>query len=128
VTKLKNIVAVVDDEPNIRETASFILEMEGYDVVTACNGVEAVDVIKTELPKIVLLDVMMPQKDGYDVCSEIKTNPDLKNIYIIMLTAKGQKVDEAKALEVGADRYMTKPFDDVEILQIIQDLFEESEN
>ena len=128
MTKLKNIVAVVDDEPNIRETASFILEMEGYDVVTACNGVEAVEVIKSELPKIVLLDVMMPQKDGYEVCSEIKTDPDLKNIYIIMLTAKGQKVDETKALEVGADRYMTKPFDDVEILQIIQDLFEKNEN
>jgi len=128
VTGLNNIVAIVDDEPNIRETATFILEMEGYHVVTACNGEEALALLRREKPKIVLLDVMMPRKNGYEVCAEVKADPALKDIYVVMLTAKGQKMDKERALLVGADRYMTKPFDDEEILQILGRLFEASNN
>ena len=125
---LKNLVAIIDDEPNIRETASFILELEGYDVITACNGEEAIDLLRKEKPKIVLLDVMMPKKNGYEVCAEVKADPVLKDIYVVMLTAKGQKMDKEKAMQVGADRYMTKPFDDEEILQILEKLFQERVN
>lgn len=126
--QLKNIIAIIDDEPNIRETATFILELEGYDVVTACNGEEALGLLRKERPKIVLLDVMMPKKNGYEVCAELKADPELKDIFVVMLTAKGQKMDKQKAMEVGADHYMTKPFDDEEILQILDKLFQEQIN
>lgn len=126
--ELKNIVAIIDDEPNIRETACFILELEGYDVVTACNGEEALGLLRKERPKIVLLDVMMPKKNGYEVCAEVKADPELRDIFVVMLTAKGQKMDKQKAIEVGADHYMTKPFDDEEILQILERLFKDREN
>lgn len=127
MNNLNNIIAIVDDEPNIRETASFILEMEGFKVVKACNGEEALNIIKNKKPKIVLLDVMMPQKDGYEVCRLIKQDPELRNIFIIMLTAKGQKTDEQRATQVGADCYMTKPFDDEEVLRIIDEIFSQSQ-
>lgn len=126
--QLNNIIAIIDDEPNIRETATFILELEGYDVVTACNGEEALGLLRKERPKIVLLDVMMPKKNGYEVCAELKADPELKDIFVVMLTAKGQKMDKQKAMEVGADHYMTKPFDDEEILQILDKLFQEQIN
>ncbi len=128
VEQLKNIIAIIDDEPNIRETATFILELEGYDVVTACNGEEALGLLRKERPKIVLLDVMMPKKNGYEVCAELKADPELKDIFVVMLTAKGQKMDKQKAMEVGADHYMTKPFDDEEILQILDRLFQDQIN
>ena len=89
---LQNIIAIIDDEPNIRETASFILEMEGYTVVKACNGEEGIALINEKKPKIVLLDVMMPKKNGYEVCSTIKNDPKLSNIFVIMLTAKGDAI------------------------------------
>jgi len=117
--EFKDVVAIIDDEPFIRETASFILEMEGYEVITACNGEEGLELVRQERPKVVLLDVMMPRKNGYDVCREIKSDPALKDIFIIMLTAKGQKADQEKAQEVGADCYITKPFDDEVVLALI---------
>ncbi len=122
--ELQNRILLVDDEPNIRETVAFILEAEGYDVDTAVDGVDGLEKVRQVKPKLVLLDVMMPRMDGYEVCQAIRADPSLAGVFILILTAKGQKSDELKALEVGADLYMSKPFDDEIVVQVIQDVFE----
>ncbi len=121
--KINELILIVDDEPNIRETAAFILETEGYQVIKACNGEEGLDQVKQLRPRVVLLDVMMPKMDGYTLCKKIKQDPELKDTFVIMLTAKGQKVDEQHAILMGADAYMTKPFDAEEIMWYIQKMF-----
>jgi two-component system alkaline phosphatase synthesis response regulator PhoP len=118
------MVVLVDDEPNIRETVAFILEAEGIEVETGADGVEGLEVVKKCKPKVVLLDVMMPRMDGYEVCREIRNTPELSGVFVMILTARGQKSDEVKALEVGADLYMSKPFDDEVVLQVINEVFE----
>ncbi|MBN2694850.1 response regulator [bacterium] len=120
---LSNRILIVDDEPNIRETISFILEMEGYDVITASDGEEAIKIVNQYLPKIILLDVMMPKKNGYEVTKEIRANSDYKDIYIVILTAKGQRRDEINAISSGANMYMSKPFDDEKIVSLIKEIF-----
>jgi len=121
---LKNRIVLVDDEPNIRETVAFILEAEGFDVDTAVDGVDGLEKVRAIKPKLVLLDVMMPRMDGYEVCQTIRADEDLAGVFILILTAKGQKSDELKALEVGADLYMSKPFDDEVVVHVIRDVFE----
>ena len=113
----KRPVLVADDEPALRETAAYILEMEGYRVVLAANGEEALAVARRECPAAVLLDVNMPKKDGFSVCREMKADPELASAYVILLTARGQKTAEVEGLAAGANAYMTKPFDDEEILR-----------
>ncbi|MDC0834183.1 two-component response regulator [Geitlerinema sp. FC II] len=113
-------VLIVDDEPNIRillEQALEDLEDEGVELITAQNGMEALDIIEKEKPQLVFLDVMMPKKNGFEVCQTVKQNRDLKEVYIIMLTAKGQEFDKNKGMESGADLYMTKPFRPKEVLK-----------
>ncbi len=112
-------ILIADDEPHIRlllEQTLEELEDEGVELLMASNGEEALDRIKTELPQLVFLDVMMPKMNGFDVCQKVKKEWQLKGIYIIMLTAKGQEFDKKKGQEVGADLYMTKPFDPDEVL------------
>ena len=111
---------IVDDEPHIRLLLEQTLEeLEDYDVeiLTATNGLEALETIRTEKPNLVFLDVMMPKMNGYEVCQQIKADPTLSDVYIIMLTAKGQEFDRDRGKDVGADIYMTKPFDPDEILE-----------
>jgi CheY-like chemotaxis protein len=103
---------------------AFILEAEGVEVETGSDGVEGLEAVRRCRPKVVLLDVMMPRMDGYEVCRAIRSDPDLAGVFVMILTARGQKSDEAKALEVGADLYMSKPFDDEIVLQVIQDVFD----
>ncbi len=103
-------VLIVDDEEHIVELIKFNLETEGYKVITANNGVNAVKLTKREYPDLVLLDLMLPEMDGYDVCKAIKNNKDTGNTSIIMLTAKGEEFDKVLGLELGADDYITKPF------------------
>jgi DNA-binding response OmpR family regulator len=113
-------ILIVDDEPYIRlllEQTLEDLEDEGVELLTADNGEEALDAIKTEKPDLVFLDVMMPKMNGFDVCNAVKNELSIKGIYIIMLTAKGQEFDKLKGKEVGADLYMTKPFDPDEVVQ-----------
>lgn len=113
-------ILIVDDEPYIRlllEQTLEDLEDEGVELLTADNGEEALDAIKTEKPNLVFLDVMMPKMNGFDVCNAVKNELSIKNIYIIMLTAKGQEFDKLKGKEVGADLYMTKPFDPDEVVK-----------
>ncbi len=123
-TELQNWILLVDDEPNIRETVAFVLEVEGFNVVTAVDGVDGLEKVRAVKPKIVLLDVMMPRMDGYEVCQAIRADEEFGGVFILMLTAKGQKSDELKALELGADLYMTKPFDEEVVIQVIRDVFE----
>jgi two-component system, OmpR family, alkaline phosphatase synthesis response regulator PhoP len=113
-------VLIVDDEAHIRmllEQTLEELEDEGVELLTAANGADALELIQNEKPQLVFLDVMMPKMNGFDVCNTIKNELQLPDIYIIMLTAKGQEFDREKGKEVGADRYMTKPFDPDEILE-----------
>ena len=107
-------ILIVDDEPRIRLLLQQTLEDfgdMGVEILTASNGREALEVIRTERPALIYLDAMMPEMNGYDVCNEVKNELALRNIYIVMLTAKSQKVDKKKGAEVGADMYITKPFD-----------------
>jgi len=113
-------ILIVDDEPHIRlllEQTLEDLEEEGVQLLIADNGEEALDTIKTEKPDLVFLDVMMPKMNGFDVCNAVKNELSLKGVYIIMLTAKGQEFDKHKGKEVGADLYMTKPFDPDEVVK-----------
>jgi DNA-binding response OmpR family regulator len=112
-------ILIVDDEPHIRlllEEALETLEDEGADLLFAENGSQALESIKEEKPELVFLDVMMPQMNGYDVCSTVKRDLGMQNIYIVMLTAKGQEFDKQKGMECGADIYMTKPFNPMEVV------------
>ncbi len=118
-------ILIVDDEPHIRLLLTQTLEEledEGVEIFTASNGAEGLELIQTKKPDLVFLDVMMPKMNGFDVCKAVKTNLEITNVFIIMLTAKGQEFDRNKSLEVGADLYMTKPFDPDEILEKAQDI------
>lgn len=113
-------ILIVDDEPNIvilMEQALESLEDEGVELLTARNGVEALETIKTEKPNLVFLDVMMPKMSGLEVCEVVKHELQMTDIYIIMLTAKGQEFDKQKGIDVGADLYLTKPFRPKEVLE-----------
>ncbi len=113
-------VLIVDDEPHIRLLMAQTLEEledEGVEVLIAKNGEEAIETIKLEKPDLVFLDVMMPKMNGFDVCQAVKNNSEIKDVYIIMLTAKGQEFDKEKGQQVGADLYMTKPFDPDEVVE-----------
>jgi DNA-binding response OmpR family regulator len=103
-------VLIADDEPNIVISLEYLMKRAGYAVVVARDGVEAIDAIRRERPDLVLLDVMMPRKSGYDVCAEIRADESLRATKVLMLTAKGRDTDVDKGLGVGADAYVTKPF------------------
>lgn len=106
-------ILIVDDEPLMRDLIEQSLEgLEdcGVELLTAEDGLSAVDLIERERPDIVFLDVMMPRMNGFEVCSIIRQELSLKNVYVVMLTAKGQEIDKRKARELGADAYITKPF------------------
>lgn len=109
-------ILIVDDEEHILELLKFNIKNAGYEVVTANNGLDGVKIAKEEKPDLVLLDLMLPGMDGYDVCKEIKKNKETSNTAIIMLTAKGEELDKILGLELGADDYMTKPFSIRELL------------
>ncbi len=116
-------IMVVDDDPNLTRSVTFILQKEGYQVDVATNGEEAMAKIRQSKPRLMFLDVMMPKKNGYEVCHEIKGNPELSDIYIIMLTAKGQERDREKGLEMGADEFISKPFSPKAIVERTRELF-----
>jgi DNA-binding response OmpR family regulator len=114
-------ILIVDDEPHIRlllEQTLEDLEDSGVDFLIAENGEEALSLIKDEKPDLVFLDVMMPKMNGFDVAKTVKLEWNLSDIYIVILTAKGQEYDKEKGREMGADLYVTKPFNPDEILKI----------
>lgn len=113
-------ILIVDDEDHLRmliEQALEDLEDEGVELMTASNGEEALNTIKEEQPQLVFLDVMMPKMNGIEVCRQVKQELQMNGTYIVMLTAKGQEMDRKKGEEVGADLYMTKPFDPDRLLE-----------
>lgn len=115
-------ILIADDEPNILISLEFLMKREGYAVVLARDGQEALEAVLRERPDLVLLDVMMPLKSGFDVCHEVRANEAVKDTPIVMLTAKGRDTDVAKGLALGASAYMTKPFSTRELVQKVQSL------
>ena len=116
---------IVDDEAHIRmliEQTLEDLEDVGVELLFAENGEEALNLIREEEPNLVFLDVMMPKMNGMEVCQIVKKELNLAHVYIILLTAKGQEVDRQKGLDMGADRYMTKPFDPDEMLAVAEEI------
>ena len=118
-------ILIVDDEIHIRtliRQALEELEDEGVEIATAENGAEGLALIEADRPRLVFLDVMMPKMNGFDVCRRVKRELGLAEVFITLLTAKGQEIDRQKGEEVGADRYMTKPFDPDELLALARDV------
>ncbi|MDK2977061.1 MAG: two-component system, OmpR family, alkaline phosphatase synthesis response regulator PhoP [Candidatus Marinimicrobia bacterium] len=113
-------ILLVDDEENIRKLVHYNLILDGYDVIMAVNGKEGLEKAIQEKPDLILLDIMMPEMDGLEVCSRLKKNPETRDIPIFMLSAKGQMQDLEDAYDVGADNYITKPFDVDKLSEIIQ--------
>ncbi|MBF0458035.1 MAG: response regulator [Nitrospirae bacterium] len=111
-------ILIADDQPDMRRLIKQTLEDledEGVEIITAENGKEALDLIKEKRPELVLLDIMMPLMDGFEVCEEVKNRLFMKEVYIVMVTAKGQEIDRNKGKECGCDDYITKPFSTAEI-------------
>jgi len=119
-------ILIADDEPNILISLEFLMKREGYEVVVARDGQEALTAIERERPALVLLDVMMPVKTGFDVCHEVRASETLRDTLILMLTAKGRDTDVAKGLALGANAYMTKPFSTRELVQKVREMLGEA--
>lgn len=118
-------VLIVDDEPNIVAALDYLLQRSGYEVRIASNGEEALQEVEAFAPDLVLLDVMMPQKSGYEVCQRIRERADWSRIKIVMLSARGREAEVNKGLSLGADMYITKPFSNAELIARIGELLGE---
>lgn len=117
-------ILIADDNENIREALTYLLEDEGYSLSLAKDGTDTLKKVREFRPDILFLDIMMPEMNGYEVCRIIKNDPELKKTYVIMLTAKGQVVEQERGKEVGADEYIVKPFSPMEILTKIKNILE----
>jgi len=120
-------ILIVDDEPNIVVPLQFLMEQKGYQVRIAENGEEAIEAISTFKPDLVLLDIMLPGINGFEVCQTIRENRDLGDIKIVLVTALGRDIDMAKGMALGADAYITKPFSNTEIVEHVRELLKEEE-
>lgn len=121
-------VLIVDDDPNIVLSLKFLIAQQGYEVRTAASGEEALQALGEKLPDLVLLDIMMPRPDGYEVCQIIRSTPEWKDVPVIMLTAKGREVERQRGFEVGADEYITKPFATQDLITKVREILADSEN
>jgi len=119
-------ILIVDDEPGIVVPIQFLMEQQGYHVMIAQRGDEALDLIYKYKPDLVLLDIMLPGIDGFKVCEIIRLNPNYRDMKIIFLTIKDREVDIAKGLALGADAYITKPFSNDELVEKIKALLEQT--
>ena len=119
---MANKILIVDDEPNIVLSLEFLMKQAGYHVRTASDGEAALQALAEEPADLILLDVMMPRKNGYEVCQSIREDPALKSIKIVMLTAKGREVEREKGLALGADDYVTKPFATLEVVEKVKSM------
>jgi DNA-binding response OmpR family regulator len=118
-------ILIADDEPNIVAAIEFLLQQSGYEVHIAHNGEEALELVEACIPDLVLLDVMMPKKSGYEVCARIRERADWRHIKIVMLSAKGREAEVNKGLSMGADLYVTKPFSTRELMTKIRGLLDQ---
>ena len=121
VAILKKIM-IIEDDPSFSRAINHIIQMEGYDVITASNGMTGLRMVKEEKPDLLILDVMLPGLDGFEICHQLRQDPQTANFPIIMLSAKGQEADKTTGLKVGASEYLTKPIDRVLLLEKISSL------
>jgi DNA-binding response OmpR family regulator len=119
---MTNKVLIADDEPNIVTSLQFLMERNGFEVQVARDGNEALSLMESFEPDLVLLDVMMPRKSGFEVCQKIRENDAWKHVKIIMLTAKGRDTEVSKGLALGADAYTSKPFSTRELVVKVREL------
>lgn len=124
---MKKTILIIEDNDDIRESSVEILELADYEVLQASNGKIGVDLAQRHLPDMILCDIMMPELDGYGVLYLLSKNPETSNIPFIFLTAKAERADMRKGMEMGADDYLTKPFDDMELLNTIESRFQKRE-
>jgi DNA-binding response OmpR family regulator len=117
-------ILIADDEPNILISLEFLMKREGYAVHLARDGQEALDMLRRVRPRLLMLDVMMPRKTGFEVCQEVRADDRLADTLILMLTAKGRETDIVKGLALGANAYMTKPFSTRELVQKVREMLE----
>ncbi len=114
-------ILIADDEPNIVISLEFLMKREGFDVIVAADGESALKAMADNTPDLVLLDIMLPRKDGFEVCQQIRANPDWQAVKVVMVTAKGRDTEMAKGMALGADAYLTKPFSTKDlVLQVKQ--------
>lgn len=113
-------VLLIEDEPNIIEAISFILSRDGWSVRTHSKGHDAVEEVRRQAPDLVILDVMLPGRSGYEILADIRADPALVDLPVLMLTARGQRKDREMAERAGASRYMTKPFSNAEMLEAVR--------
>jgi len=115
-------VLLIEDEPNIIEAIRFILSRDGWRVDTHSDGLTALDAVRARRPDLVVLDVMLPNRSGYDILHDLREDPEFKELPVLMLTARGQKKDRELAEKLGASRFMTKPFSNGEVLETVRTL------
>ena len=119
-------ILIVDDEPNIVVSLEFLIKREGYEVAVAADGEAALRSIEEKQPDLVLLDIMLPKKNGFEVCQAIRANPAWQEVKVVMLTAKGRDTEVAKGTALGADAYMTKPFSTKDLIAQVRQILGES--
>src|SRR6476659_8897502 len=117
---MKDKILIIEDNEDIRDSTAEILDLAGYQVLVASNGKFGVEIAQKEIPSLIICDIMMPELDGYGVLYLLEKNPDTAVIPFIFLTAKAERADMRKGMEMGADDYLTKPFDDIELLNAVE--------
>jgi len=115
-------ILIVDDEPNIVFALELLMKREGYEVRSVGDGQKAFDAVREFMPNLIILDIMMPKMDGYEVCQRIRADASLKDVLIVMLTARGREVEKEKGLALGADYYVTKPFSTRELMMKVKEI------
>jgi two-component system alkaline phosphatase synthesis response regulator PhoP len=125
---MSKTILIVDDEAYIVTSLEYVMQSAGFEVAVAYDGEEALQKVAETVPALVILDLMMPKLDGFEVCEKIRQNPLWKDIRIIILTAKGRDIERKKGMSLGADDYMTKPFSTRDILNRVKELLAESED
>jgi DNA-binding response OmpR family regulator len=115
-------ILIADDEPNITLALELLMKREGYEILTVDDGLKVLDAVSDFRPDLILLDIMMPKMDGYEVCQRIRADASQKDVCIIMLTAKGREVEKEKGLALGADYYITKPFSTRELIMKVKEI------
>jgi DNA-binding response OmpR family regulator len=115
-------ILIAEDEPDIRELVTFMLRFAGHEVLSASNGEDAVHTAAREVPDLVLMDVRMPRMTGYDACRLMRANPDLRDVPVVFLSAKGQEREVQSGLDAGAEEYLLKPFSPVELTNRVRDI------
>jgi len=118
-------ILIADDEPNIVVSLEYLMKREGFDVRVAANGDEALAQLAEFAPDLLLLDVMLPRRNGFEVCQQLRSDPRWKDLKVVMLTAKGREIEMQKGLALGADAYITKPFSTKELVARVKQLLGE---